>query len=72
MMFDKRKDLGTVVDAGPPEGGDEDALLHTVAEDLVDAIHARDTHGVMEALKAFLACAQSADEYQDQGEQDQA
>lgn len=69
-MFDKKKDLGT--EMGTPPMPDEDALLHSVAEDLVDAIHARDTHGVMEALKAFLSCVQSADEYEDGGEQDQA
>ena len=45
--------------------GNENELLHMVAEDLVDCISARDTNGVVAALRALMTCIQSRDEMQD-------
>lgn len=72
MFFDdKRKNLGAAIlghidDKGSAvdtyEGPDVDTIIHSIAEDLIAAVHEKNTKGVVEALKAFMACAKDSDE----------
>lgn len=67
-MFDKKKDIGTAVSLGADgDTGDydEDELLHSVSEELIDAIKGGDVKAVTMALRTFLSCVEAKDDQQD-------
>ncbi len=72
-MFDKMKDLGSVIlgrmtPDGPKDDYEEDdsgSFLKELASELIRAVHAKDDAGVCSCLEAFASHLQTMDEAQD-------
>ncbi len=53
---DRKKAVDEILGAGPSKAPDsEHSALESVAQELIDAVHAKDAAGVAEALKAAYA-----------------
>lgn len=70
MFGDKRQVLGSIFGSGPDgklaeKKADEndDAHLHTIADELITAIHSRDVKGVVEAFHSLWANFEATEPY---------
>lgn len=58
MLQDKKKlvqgILGPVAPEKPIDGGDEKSSLHTMCDELIEAVHSKSCDGVLSSLKAIF------------------
>jgi hypothetical protein len=73
---DKNRALDSILGSGPdgglskkPDESAPDESLHAIAEELIDAVHAKDAAGVVEALRALIAEIESEDDAEDESEE---
>lgn len=78
LMKDPKKSIAMILASGPkkpdvPEGDQDDSsmALDSAAEELVSAIHAKDTKGVVSALKSFMDMCDDDDSEQPESEPEQ-